>query len=113
MKPSLLARAKALRENGPDHLQTGLCTNLRLRGVEHRVFEEIAKGGPQYSGNIEFPVPLKHNDPAVAYQDARDYGWMWDKATPYGQARWDLLDFLIAELSESVSPSWRPNGQDV
>jgi len=51
---------------------------------------------PKYSGWPQYPVP----HPVYRPDDAFHICDLWDKATEYGQARWELLDFLIEELSK-------------
>ena len=48
---------------------------------------------PQYSGDIDFPVP----GPAAAIDAYFDN--LWDRDTEYGRLRWDLLDHIIKEMS--------------
>jgi len=50
---------------------------------------------PKYSGWPRYPVPHPVLEPENAFYRCD----LWDKATEYGQARWELLDFLIGELS--------------
>jgi len=84
-----------LKINGPRHPQKGICWHFPL--YNHLVYRRVCKlftRWPQFSGERLFPVP-----PGVdAYYSASN---LWDQNTPYGQARYDLLDFLIKELSDA------------
>jgi len=51
---------------------------------------------PKRSGAFSYPVPHPTIAPMIAY-DTCD---LWDKSTEYGRNRWELLGFLIKELSK-------------
>lgn len=54
---------------------------------------------PKFSGNIEYPVPHPELNPYTAYNEARN---LWDRDTEYGRNRWDLLEFIIAEIEKEI-----------
>jgi hypothetical protein len=83
----------------------GICYSVELLLPDHLTPHEVdsalmllartMRRWPKKSGDECYPVPHPTRDPYAAYSDRTD---MWDKTTPYGQARWELLDFLIGEL---------------
>lgn len=84
-----------LKFNGPRYLKKGICEHLPLYNhLVHRRLCKLFTRWPQFSGDRCFPVPPGVN----AYYTASN---LWDQNTPYGQARYDLLDFLIKELSDA------------
>lgn len=55
---------------------------------------------PQFSGHHSYPVPGFGQDPLTAFVDASAGFRMWDRNTPYGQARWELLEWLIEDFQK-------------
>lgn len=97
----LLTALKQLRENGPTNRDVGICSQLDLFGwyssEERQQFLACFKTWPQYSGDIDFPVP----GPAAAIDAYFDNLYdLWDRDTEYGRLRWDLLDHIIKEMSK-------------
>lgn len=78
----------------------GICTNL----IDYPGFvADMSPLWPRYSGIKGYPVPAADNSsPIRAYYEAQGAENMWDRNQSYGQARWELLDFLItmSELQE-------------
>lgn len=92
----ILKSLQDLKLNGPRYPQKGICGHIPLiqRAVVYQRLYGLFRQWPQFSGDIQFPVPPG----SEAYYSAED---LWDRNTPYGQARYDLLDFLIKELSNA------------
>ena len=93
----------AIRENGPSRNGNGICGNVEdampdlppddfYRAIN--LLDKAIQRWPKHSGNDAFPVPHPTLHPVLAYNSRA----LWDKTTPYGQARWELLEFLIEEL---------------
>lgn len=97
-----LFRLKLLREKGPTYLALGICDNIRLtRKDADRLLRPLFVRWPDYSGDPTFPV--KSYDADLDAMKAYVYVEnAWDKDTQYGQSRWALLDFLIAEIEHQA-----------
>jgi len=83
-----------LRDNGPTKPVTGICYNLEPElasfGVgSYEWVSENALGWSRHSGLLAYPVPSLG-------------GRMWDKQHPQGQARYELLDYLIEKAKEQA-----------
>jgi len=101
MDQVLLARLLAIYKNGPPR-SGGICHAVSWfgDGMDSLVCE-LAMNWSGFSGNIRFPVPAPEGgDPIDAYCTADMEGTMWDKSTEYGRNRWELLNYLIGELSK-------------
>lgn len=58
-----------------------------------------ARHWPKYSGVPLYPVP----HPSLSAEDAYDLTEnMWDRETEYGRNRWELLEFIIAEVEKEL-----------
>lgn len=103
-----------IRTNGPNTLYCGICANLDWQLDKNEEFEwgssittdnllrQGFKAWPRFSGDVQAPVPAPEDalpserDPYTYYINLPHIGEVyWDRETPYGQARWELLDFLI------------------
>lgn len=100
----LLTALEQLRENGPRIRSAGICSQLDLFGwyssEERQQFLACFVTWPQYSGDIDSPVPSpdKSIEAIDAYFD--NLYDLWDRNTEYGRLRWGLLDHIIKELSK-------------
>ena len=90
----LLAELQDLKTNGPNDEALGICQGTKntdlLRSLWHH--------WPKFSGIPHFPVPhpsMKANDAFYAYMD------LWNKEDVYCQTRYELLDWLIVQLSKT------------
>ena len=96
----LLAALIQIRDQGPLDRGNGICRNIHylLGEVEApaalRVMRELSREWPLFSGDPEYPVPCPDLDPFEAYVSPYK---KW--SGPYGEARLDLLQFLIENLS--------------
>ena len=82
----------------------GICFNTsQIVGddgcVAYDVIEYLSPKWPKYSGDIAYPVPSPNGKetPMYAYNYS-DNLWTGE----YGQLRYELLDFLIEELTKAV-----------
>lgn len=92
----ILQSLQDLKFNGPRYPKKGICGHIPLsqRQVVFQRLYGLFTQWPQFSGDLHFPVPPGPE----AYYGSQD---KWDSNTTYGQARYDLLDFLIKELSDA------------
>lgn len=81
-----------IKNNGPGNQFSGICCNIKNTGF----VADMSHLWPRFSGLESYPVPsCTDASPIRAYYDAQDTETMWDRDHPYGQARWELVDFLI------------------
>ena len=87
----------------------GICSNMIVRVpdeadylIQVQIQRNLFKRWPEYTGRKDFPVPCEGLKPARAYKKTED---KWDSDTAYGQARWRLLAFMIAELTRDTQTS--------
>ena len=98
-KQEVLKALVSLKEHVPD-TYVGICCNVWLvcgQDAEDWI-SAVAQRWVGFSGNGKYPVP--HPDftcPVAAYQLVMD-NWEGE----YGQLRYELLDFLIEELTKEV-----------
>lgn len=111
----LLKAALLLKERGPSDVFSGICYNIWyneegefhecMRG-EHDAFEaavdnrlyEIFRMWPEYSGEVNYPVPHPKYSPMDAFILEKNV-WIGE----YGAARRRLLDFIISTLQEATA----------
>lgn len=113
-KAQVLEALKRLRDEGPTLPLFGICRNFAWTlGTcaegrepsdegEHQAMlyiREAAEAWPKHSGDVLFPVPCEDEYPEEAY----DTFALWDRETQYGRDRYELLDFLIAQLEGQQS----------
>ena len=90
----MLKELKRLREERIPEL--GICGQSGMR-INKKMFARWPEG----TGSFFFPVPHPTLSPMDAFRKICN---LWDKSTPYGQARWRLLEWLILryEMAEVV-----------
>lgn len=98
-KQEVLKALVSLKEYVPD-TYVGICCNVWLVCGEDAEgwICAVAQHWSKFSGDVKYPVP--HPDvicPIAAYQFTRDV-WTGE----YGQLRYELLDFLIEELTKDA-----------
>lgn len=59
------------------------------------VLHRLMKGWPKHSGVTEFPICAYGVSPMKEFTNCID---MWNQDKPYGQLRWELLEWLINKL---------------
>ena len=110
MKQTLLAALLSIH-NDP-YPFTGICSQVEEftkddshedRTQMQELLYELFESWPKYSGQRDYPIP--HPDPQHLPQEAyiSNSQYHWDRTTPYGVLRWELLEFCIAQLES-------PNG---
>ena len=70
---------------------SGNIVTIRDQDVLHR----LMKDWPKHSGVTEFPICAYGVSPMKEFTNCFD---MWNPDTPYGQLRWELLEWLINKL---------------
>lgn len=97
MSKEFLEALKKLRYTRNNY--QGICSQVR---INETVLYPLFRKWPNFSGCIEFPIPHplhpKNKDKA---RDAYCTGGgnKWD-GSDYGKLRWELLEFMIAELEK-------------
>lgn len=88
----------------------GICGNVYEHGMQNDSlsYEEVVKVGalsrnifnfwPKFSGNIVYPI----RETRCSYENASCNRTLWDKNTPYGKLRWELLDFMIGSVQDMI-----------
>jgi len=96
---TLLEALIDIRDNGPFDLSYDIPMLVVCYAEQDYTSTLITiwKRWPKYSEEPLFPVPHQTLPADAAYSSLNN---LWDKATEYGQARWELLDFLIEEFSK-------------
>lgn len=94
-KRRLLEGLVDIRDNGPSKKYNGICGNLTScykSGVYdgYDIVAIISLKWDKFSGKRWYPVEFIAGD-------------KWDKTCQYGKLRYELLDFLIQELSMPLS----------
>ncbi len=98
LETRLRIRLEAMRSNPSEIYEGfGICSNLREIADEgsYALLADLWTKWPYFSGNRRYPVPSSNSDSNSNVKNRS----FWDKNTEYGQLRWNLLDFLISELS--------------
>lgn len=95
-----IRRNKKLRRNA-----IGICGAVKLYLKESSdiivtirdqdVLHRLMKDWPKHSGVTEFPICAYGVSPMKEFTSCFD---MWNPDTPYGQLRWELLEWLINKL---------------
>lgn len=113
----MLTRMLKLRDGEGVHPSYGICLNVGVcteydgeNQSVHQWLQDAAKTWPKYSGSRAYPVPCPQGgNPEQAFDaawmptSARSGPVLWDKSTPYGALRYELLDFFIAKLTAELA----------
>ena len=102
----VLQALKALHRNKKRRLNTiGICgavkhyfeedSDIIVTIRDHYVLHRLMEDWPKHSGVTEFPICAYGVDPMKEFVACMD---MWNQKTPYGQLRWELLEWLINKL---------------
>jgi hypothetical protein len=109
LKKYVLQALICIKENGADDLGSGICDNVvEFLGDEYsidstnKVFKPLFPWWNKYSGDCRYPVPSTNDDltPKGMFGYAADFGELW--IGEYGDLRFELLDFLIEQLTLEV-----------
>ena len=102
----VLKALKALHRNKKRRLNTiGICGAVKrylqsdgkniITTKDQDVLYRLMKDWPKHSGVTEFPICAYGISPMREFTNCFN---MWDPDTPYGQLRWELLEWLINKL---------------
>lgn len=102
---TLLEQLQRLRSNGKNNRNTGICNQLTIGQLDRGTLMHLMWMWPKHSGCGTCPVPstIKGMTAHMCYSRHRRNRMLWDNRTAYGKLRYELLDFLIAELSNDVA----------
>ena len=92
----------------------GICSVLpSTAAYEHhdytevdKLFFELMKQWPDYSGCSVYPIGQSYEDGHWLYTNVPSYwthskeSWMWAKTSPYGRKRRELLAYLISRCED-------------
>ena len=102
----VLQALKAIHRNKKRRLGTlGICgavkhyfeegSDIIFTIRDHDVLYRLMKDWSKHSGVTEFPICVYGVNPMKEFAACTD---MWNQKTPYGQLRWELLEWLIEKL---------------
>lgn len=103
---TLLEKLQHLKSVGPDNNIGGICLQLgHLCIGESGTLHHLMFLWPKYSGNIMYPIPStkKGLTPRGCYLYHSRKSSHWTGKNAYSKLRYELLDFLIAELSKNAA----------
>lgn len=82
----------------------GACYMIQTRctdNSEFQTFLALAAHWPKFSGDRTYPVPTPEgHTPSHYYHTCPD---LWDRNTPYGLLRWELLEWCIDTLEANYA----------
>ena len=102
----ILQALKAIHRNKKRRLNTiGICgavkhyfeegSDIIVTSKDQNVLHQLMKDWPKHSGVTEVPICAYGIDPMREFTSCLN---MWNQKTPYGQLRWELLEWLIEKL---------------
>lgn len=102
---SLLEQLQHIRSVGERNSNGGICLQLQLNAMDRGVLIHLMSLWPRYSGSSNFPIPStkKGLTPRGCYLFHERKHSMWTNRNAYSKLRYELLDFLIAELSKDAA----------
>lgn len=102
---TLLERLQHIRNVGERNRNGGICLQLQLNAMDRGVLIHLMSLWPKYSGSSDYPIQSTKKGLTL-----RGCYWfhyrkhsMWTHKNAYSKLRYELLDFLIAELSKDVA----------
>lgn len=100
---SLLEQLQRIRSVGEYNSNGGICQ--QLTSTDSRTLAHMMFLWPKHSGNSTFPIPStkKGLTPRECYLFHFRKHSMWTNKNAYSKLLYELLDFLIEELSEDVA----------
>ena len=90
----LLTELQDLKTNGPNDEALGICQRV----TDTDLLRSLWHDWPKFSGIPHYPVPhpsMRANDAFYVHMD------LWNKENVYCQTRYELLDWLIDQLSKT------------
>ena len=80
---------RKILEEGLQDPDSGICFYMGDR----KVFKELSKAWPKFSGRQNFPVPDGGYSPSSRFFNVDD---LWDQDTQYGRDRRELVELCIS-----------------
>lgn len=102
---TLLEQLQHIRSAGECNSNGGICLQLQLSPIDRGMLIHLMSLWPKYSGSSNYPIPStkKGLTPRGCYLFHERKHSMWTNKNAYSKLRYELLDFLIAELSKDVA----------
>lgn len=102
---SLLEQLQHIRSVGERNSNGGICLQLQLNAMDRGTLIHLMFLWPKYSGSSDYPIPStkKGLTPRGCYMFHERKHSMWTNKNAYSKLRYELLDFLIAELSKDAA----------
>lgn len=103
---TLLEQLQRIKRIGRDNSNGGICLQLEfLSCADFYTLRRVASSWPKYSGIFAYPIPStrKGLTPKACYIYHRRKRNQWTGRNAYSKLRYELIDFLIAELSKDAT----------
>lgn len=103
---TLLEKLLRVKSNGTNNSNSGICLQLgHLSGADLDTLHHKMSSWPKYSGSYAYPIPStkKGLTPRGCYMYHVRKRNNWTGKNTYSKLRYELLDFLIAELSKDAA----------
>lgn len=102
---TLLEQLQHIRSAGECNSNGGICLQLQLSNIDRGMLIHLMYLWPKHSGSSNYPIPStkKGLTPRGCYLFHERKHSMWTNRNAYSKLRYELLDFLIAELSKDVA----------
>lgn len=102
---TLLEQLQHIRSAGECNSNGGICLQLQLNAMDRGTLIHLIFLWPKHSGSSDYPIPStkKGLSPRECYLFHYRKHSMWTNKNACSKLRYELLDFLIAELSKDVA----------
>lgn len=102
---TLLEQLQCVKRIGCNNSNGGICLQLVLSSANNYTLHSMMSSWPKYSGIFEYPIPstMEGLTPKACYNYHRKKRNLWTGRNAYSKLRYELLDFLIAELSKDAT----------
>lgn len=100
---TLLEQLQHIKSTGERNSYVGgICIQLQLNSMDSGTLAHLMFLWPKHSGSIKFPIPStkKGLTPRGCYMFHNRKRSHWTNKNAYSKLRYELLDFLIAELQK-------------
>ena len=103
---TLLEQLQHIKSLGTNNSDGGICSQLlSLSCVDLGTLHHMMSRWPKYSGILAYPIPstMKGLTPRACYDYHLRKRNQWTGRNAYSKLRYELLDFMIAELSKDAA----------